>query len=207
MRLERQRRDWLQTLGLCAAVMAAALSLDYVLSRGEWSETPGTATSGQEAAHEHPTVPVPDVVITGFQFLHELPRPAVKPLWELTAATASLFEQKQEVIMDAIHAVFTPGQASGVSGLELDGARGRLDLGRLNFDVTGSDHPVTVRLGGRYLLTTTRLRWDNSTGRMTSDQPVEIVGDGLAVTGEGFQWVQSEGSISILRDIHTVVTQ
>jgi len=206
--LERRRHDALRTLGLCAAVMGAVLFLDHALERRDWAATSDTSSIGQtEAERERAAAALPDVVITGFQYLHELPKPAVTPLWELTSTTASLFERRQEVTMQAIHATFTPGQAGGASQIELDGAKGRLDLGRLNFDVTGADRPVAVRLGGRYTLTTARLEWDNASARMTTDQPVEIIGEGLIVTGVGFQWLQSDGTFSVLRDIHTTVTR
>jgi hypothetical protein len=205
---ERRRHDGLQTLGLCAAVIAVTLILDHVLERRDWAATSDTSSTVQaEATRESASAAFPDVVITGFHYLHEVPKPAVTPLWELTSTTASLYEQRQEVTMRTIHAMFSPGQAGEASQIELNGAQGRLDLGRLNFDVAGSDRPVTVRLGGRYTLTTARLEWDNAAARMTTDQPVEIVGDGLIVTGVGFEWRQSDGTLSVLRDIHTKVTR
>jgi LPS export ABC transporter protein LptC len=202
-----QRRDGLQTLGLCAVVMAAVFLLDAVLEQRDLAASRDVETAGQGAARTGPSPSMPDVVITGFQFLHALPKPGAKPLWQLMARTAALFEQRQEATMQAIHAVFQPNGAGGASGGELDGEEGRLDLGRLNFDVTGTERPVTVRLAKRYTLTTSRLHWDNASARMTTDQPVEIIGEGLTVTGVGFQWVQADGTILLLRNVRTVVTQ
>jgi len=203
----RGPRDGLRTLGVCAVVSAAVLLLDYALDQRDLAASREAATAGREAAGASSSSLLPDVVITGFQFLHALPKPEAKPLWQLTARTAAMFEQRQEATLQTIHAVFEPSEAGGASGGDLDGEEGRLDLGRLNFDVSGADHPVTVRLATRYTLTTSRLQWDNASARMTTDQPVEIVGEGLTVTGVGFQWLQSDGAISVLRDIHTMVTQ
>lgn len=202
----RQCRDGLHTLGLCAVVMAAVLLLDYGLDQRDLAASRDAAPTGQEATGELSSSSIPDVVITGFQFLHAVPRPEAKPLWQLTAQRAMLFEQRQEATMLAIHAVFQPSEA-GASGGELDGGEGRLDLGRLDFDVTGADRPVTVRLAKRYTLTTSRLQWNNALARLTTDEPVKIIGEGLTVTALGLQWFQADGTISLLRDVHTVVTK
>jgi hypothetical protein len=203
----RQRRDGLHALGLCAVVTAAALLLDYGLEQRDLAASRDAAPAGQEATGVMSSSSVPDVVITGFQFLHAVPKPGARPLWQLAAKKAMLFEQKQEATMLAIRAVFQPSEAGGSSGGELDGGEGRLDLGLLNFDVTGADPPVTVRMANRYTLTTSRLQWDNASARLTTDEPVKIVGEGLIVTAVGFQWLQADGTISLLRNVQTVVTQ
>jgi len=202
----RQRRDGLHALGLCAVMMASVLLLDYVLDQRDLAASRNVAPIGQDAAGALTSTSIPDVVITGFQFLHAVPKPDAAPLWQLTANKAMLFEQKQEATMLAIQAVFQPTEA-GASGGELDGGEGRLDLGRMNFSVTGGDHPVTVRLAKRYTLTTSRLQWDNESARLTTDEPVTITGEGLTVTALGFQWLQADGTISLLRNVHTVVMQ
>jgi LPS export ABC transporter protein LptC len=201
-----QRRDGLHALGLSAVVMASVLLLDYVLDQRDLAASRNIAPIGQDAAGAVTSTSIPDVVITGFQFLHAVPKPDAAPLWQLAAKKAMLFEQKQEATMLAIQAVFQPTEA-GASGGELDGGEGRLDLGRMNFNVTGVDPPVTVRLAKRYTLTTSRLQWNNKSGRLTTDEPVTITGEGLTVTALGFQWLQEDGTISLLQDVHTVVMQ
>jgi len=203
----RQRRDGLHALGLCAVVTGAVLLLDYGLEQRDLAASRDASPTGQEATGVLSPSSIPDVLITGFQFLHAVPKPGAKPLWQLTAKKAMLFEQRQEATMLAIQAVFQPSEAGGSSGGELDGGEGRLDLGRLDFDVTGMDHPVTVRMANRYTLTTRRLQWDNTSARLTTDEPVQIIGEGLIVTALGFQWLQADGTISLLRNVHTVVTQ
>lgn len=203
----RQGRDWLQTLGLCVAVMATVFLLDAVLDRRDRAMTRDAETVGQEATRAMSSPLIPDVVITGFQFVHVLPTQDTRPLWKLTARTATLFEQRQEATMQAIQAVFRPNKAGDGSGGELDGDEGHLDLGRLDFDVTGAVQPVTLRLGQQYTLATSRLHWDNAEARMSTDQPVRIVGEGLIMTGVGFQWVQTSGTVSLLRNVQTTVTQ
>jgi hypothetical protein len=202
-----QQRDGLRTFGLCVAVMAAVFLLDDILGQRDLAMTHDAETAGQETTRSVISPSIPDVVITGFRFLHALPTPGTKPLWQLTARTAVLFEQRQKATMQEIQAMFQPYDASGASGGELDGEEGHLDLGRLDFDVTGRDRPVTLRLGKRYTLTTSRLHWDNTAARMTTDQPAQIVGEGLTMTGLGFQWVEAGGTMSLLRDVHTTVMQ
>jgi LPS export ABC transporter protein LptC len=201
-----QRRDGLHALGLCTAVIASVLLLDYVLDQRDLAANRSVAPIGLDAAGALTSTSIPDVVITGFQFLHSVPKPDASPLWQLTAKKAMLFEQKQEATMLSIQAVFQPTKA-GASGGELDGGEGHLDLGQMNFNVTGGEHPVTVRLAKRYTLTTSRLQWDNESARLTTDEPVTITGEGLAVTAQGFQWLQADGTISLLRNVHTVVAQ
>ena len=205
----RQRWDGFYTLGLCAVVLAGNFLVDAVLERRELAAMHQTesAAAQQEQSKPLSSAEIPDVMMTGFQFLHALPKPESTPLWELKASSAAMFEQRQEATLQMIHAVFQPDAVRGTSGGELEGEQGQLELGRLNFDVMGTSRPVTVRFGQRYTLTTRQLRWDNASARMTTDLPVQIVGQGLTVTGTGFQWLQSDGTISVLRDIHTVVTQ
>jgi hypothetical protein len=202
-----QRQDGLQTLVLCVAVMVAVFLLDDMLDEHDLAVTRNAESTGQEATRTVSSPLIPDVVITGFQFLHTLPTPVAKPLWELTARTAVLFEQRQEARMQEIQAEFQPNAAGGTSGGELDGEDGHLDLGRLDFDVTGVNRPVTLRLGNRYTLTTSRLHWDNAAARITTDQPTQIVGEGLTMTGSGFQWMQAGGTMSLLHNVQATVTQ
>lgn len=202
----RQRRDGLHVLGLCAGVMASVLLLDYVLDQRDLAASRDVAPIGQETTGALTSTSIPDVVITGFQFLRAVPKTDAAPLWQLTAKKAMIFEQKQEATMLAIQAVFQPTEA-GASGGELNGGEGRLDLGRMDFNVTGGDRPVTVRLAKRYTLTTSRLQWDNESARLTTDEPVTITGEGLTVTALGFQWLQADGTISLVRNVHTVVMQ
>jgi len=203
----RQRWDGLYTLGLCVVVLAGILGFDAALEQRELASIP--PSDGAGARQEQPKAPsavaIPDVVITGFQFLHALPKPEATPLWELKADSASMFEQRQEATLQMIHAVFQPDAVRGTSGGELDGEEGRFDLSRSNFDVVGATQPVTVRFARQYTLTTSQLQWNNAAESLTTDQPVEIIGEGLVVTGTGFEWLQSSGAMSVRRDIHTMV--
>ncbi len=205
------RWDGLQTLGLCAVVLMGLLVMDHVLEQlGEEGGKEGRLTARPSADTRQPgdraraSSMMPDVEMTGFQFLHVLPKPEAKPLWVLTASTASLFEQRQEADLQMIRAAFQPEQES--SRVVLSSDRGRFDLKRLNFEVSGLAEPVTMQLAGQYRLTTSRLTWNNGTATLTSDQPVTISGQGLTVSGVGFDWVQPAGTVSIRHDVTTVIT-
>lgn len=204
-----RRRDGLQTLGLCAVVIVGVLVMDQALERWDaWEEEGVTARpgadTGQAGDRAGASSTMPDVKMTGFQFLHVLPKPEAKPLWVLTADTAALFEQRQEADLQTIHAAFQPEQES--SRVVLSSDRGRFDLKRLNFEVSGQAEPVTMQLAGQYRLTTSRLTWDNGSATLTSDQPVTISGQGLNVSGVGFDWVQPAGTVLIRHDVTTVIT-
>ncbi|MBI3620590.1 MAG: LPS export ABC transporter periplasmic protein LptC [Nitrospirae bacterium] len=165
-----------------------------------------TPSSGGMAAEQHrgrSIEPMPDVVITGFQFLNVLPRPEARPVWSLTASSASLFEPRQEAALQNIEAVFQPeGNAARVV---LTSEQGRFDLKRLNFDVTGRTEPVAMELAGRYRLTTGELAWNNAAARLTSEQSVTITGEGLTVRGVGFEWSQAAGMVSLRHDVSTII--
>jgi LPS export ABC transporter protein LptC len=205
----RQRWDGLQTLGLCAIVMGGVLVMDAVLEhweRGEWGGAAPrrAADTANEGERGRSLSEIPDVVMTGFQFLHALPKPEARPVWRLTASTAALFEQRQEADLQMIQAAFQPEQES--AQVVLSSEQGRFDLKRLNFEVSGQAEPVIMQLAGQYRLATSRLTWDNAAARLTSDQAVTISGEGLTVSGVGFEWAQPAGTVSIHHDVKTVIT-
>jgi LPS export ABC transporter protein LptC len=199
------RWDGLQTFGLCAVLIAGLVAMDAGLER--WlvvEEAPQPGTTAREEHRGQPVEEIPDVVITGFQFLNVLPRPEARPVWHLTASTALLFETRQEAALQKIAAAFEPEQES--ARMVLTSEQGRIDLKRMNFEVRGRREPVTMQLAGRYQLTTTMLAWNNAAERLTSDQPVTITGEGLTVRGVGFEWSQTAGMVSIQHDVNTTIT-
>jgi len=204
MMTARGRWDGVQTFGLCAVVITGVLAMDAGLERwfvGEGAPQPGGTAS--EENRGQPVEEIPDVVITGFQFLNVLPRPEARPVWSLSASAASLFEPRQEAALQNIEAVFQPeGNAARVV---LTSERGRFDLKRMDFEVSGSRGPVSMQLADRYRLTTRALVWNNAEARLTSDQPVTITGEGLTVHGVGFEWHQPAGRVSIQHDVNTTI--
>jgi len=198
-----QRWDGWRTSAWCAAVLAGVLSLDAALERWDAATLPPDADARQAGRTTSPSA-IPDVEISGFQFVRVLPKPEAKPLWILTASTAALYERRQEADLQVIRAAFQPDEPS--SRVVLISEQGRFDLKGLNFEVSSQGEPVTMELAERYRLTTSRLTWNNAAAQLTSDRPVMITGEGLTVSGVGFEWTQPTGTAAIAHDVRTVIT-
>ncbi|MEW6324018.1 MAG: LPS export ABC transporter periplasmic protein LptC [Nitrospirota bacterium] len=196
----RRRYEWLQLLGLLLLVAVVIESVDGWLSRRDFMPgVPGERSSPSDLAPSD----LPDVVITGFEFLHTSPEPASRPIWSLTAGAAELLERQRAAELRDLRATFTPeGEQSDVV---LSGERGRIDLQRMNFEVIGVTQPLSLQLADQYRLTTSRLVWENAAGSLATDQPVRLTGKGLTMTGTGLRWSLPDGTVSILHQVETVI--
>lgn len=196
-----RRHEWVGLAVWCLVMVLLIEGMDAWLSRRTVLGSNGRQADA--AAPGHTLVDEPDVVITGFQFLHTPPRPVSQPVWILAAGMAELFERQRVVVLRDIHATFRPERGSG--DVVLTGERGRLDLQQMNFEVIGESRPLSLQLADQYRLTTTRLVWDNSAGLLTTDRSIRLTGRELTLTGTGLRWSMADGTLAILQDVETVI--
>jgi LPS export ABC transporter protein LptC len=197
-----RRHEGMETVGLLLGVAVIVWGVGFGLTRMELLRRP--AASANAATFPTRTAVEPaDVTIEGLQLLHTPLDPSTQSTWELSADTAELFEGRRAMVLADIRSTLTTARQSTV--VTLTGERGRLDLGRMNFDVIGETMPLTMELDRHYRLTTSRLSWDNASGLLTTDQAIRLTGKGLTLTGTGMRWSSIDGTASVLQDVETVV--
>jgi len=202
-----RRHEWLETAGLVVIAAALVWSVDASLGRRHVAGSDTIAPDGTGPVHHPGPAPEPsmepDVVITAFHFLHIPTDPAPRSAWELTASSAELSESHHLAVLHDIAATLTPQQDGAV--VTLTGERGQLDLQRMDFEVVGGSRPLSVRFDDRYQLTTSRLLWDDRAGLLTTDQPIELTGGELTITGVGLRWASADGTASILQRVQMMI--
>lgn len=195
-----RRHELLELMGWITVTAAAVWGTDGWLSR----QAAPPADERRQAGAAAPAAADPDVIITGFVFLHVPPKPVSRPEWELRAGLAELLEARQLVVLHELHATFTSEREEGA--MVLTGERGQLDLRQMNFEVIGEARPLTLEMEDRYRLTTTRLVWENGPQMLRTDRPIELAGGGLRMTGTGLEWSLADGTLAILQNVETVMT-
>jgi LPS export ABC transporter protein LptC len=198
-----RRHEWVETVGLVVIAAAMVWSVDTSLGRRNIAVS-GQIEPGGTGPVQHPRpAQEPDVVITAFHFLHIPTDPTPRSVWELTASSAELSESHHVAVLNEIVATLTPQQDGAV--VTLTGERGQLDLQRMDFEVVGGSRPLSVRFDGRYQLTTSRLLWEDRAGLLTTDQPIELTGGELTITGVGLRWSSADGTASILQRVQMMI--
>jgi LPS export ABC transporter protein LptC len=197
----RVRHDLGWTVGLMMAMCLMVWGAGQMLNRQSTARPSGLPSGGSmpgQTAHEEA-----DVVIDGFTFIHAPSAPEAWPVWELTAETATLFEERREALLRTIQATFSPNR--GEVAAVLTGETGRFDLDRMDFEVTGSMVPLSLNVRQGYQLRTSQLHWKNADGLLETDRPVEVEGRGLHVKGTGLRWSPATQRAEVLHDVQTVV--
>ena len=197
-----QHRDWLGTAGLFLCMFAVLWIVAWLMNQQGRIDGSTAREPAQRSIPEDPVQSVADIVIEGFRFVHTLPTPVAWPLWELTSKQAVVYEARGEVVLIEIEASFTPERGDPLA--TLTGEKGRIDLNRMDFEITGGVEPVTVWLRQEYMLQTNSLHWDDEAQIMETDDPVDIQGEGIHIVGTGLRWSIESRTITILHDVQTM---
>jgi lipopolysaccharide export system protein LptC len=119
--------------------------------------------------------------------------------WQVQAKSARLFEQEKKALLSVVDVTLY-----GVQGKELtvSGDEGTLDTATKNFMLMNKQDPLVVVTSGGYTIYTNHLAWTDATREIRTDDPVKIVGNGLAVTGRGLLGRLETEEFEVLEDVH-----
>ena len=123
--------------------------------------------------------------------------------WQVQAKYARLFEQEKRALLSMVDVTLY-----GVKGKELtvSGEEGTLDTATKNFVLTNRVNPLVVETGSGYTIYTNHLVWTDATKEIRTDDPVRIVGNGLAVTGRGLLGRMESEEFEVLEDVHVDIS-
>ncbi len=119
--------------------------------------------------------------------------------WELFAVSATRYKTGDLTALDTIRLVFHV--KGDVSPYTLTAKEALYREGAGEVDATGG---VTVTSGTGYSLRTERLKYNAKAARITSDDRVEIITNGMKVTGAGLLIEIDRGKLFLFKDVRAV---
>lgn len=122
--------------------------------------------------------------------------------WEVQAQSARLFEQDKKALLSIVDVTLY-----GAEGKELtvSGDEGTLDTGTKDFLLFNRADPLVVVTKSGYTIYTNHLAWTDAKREIHTNDPVRIVGNGLAVTGRGLLGRLETEEFQVLEDVHVDV--
>ncbi|HZC67187.1 MAG TPA: LPS export ABC transporter periplasmic protein LptC [Nitrospirales bacterium] len=103
--------------------------------------------------------------------------------WKIQARQAQLFEADAKAVLNDNVQVTLMG-ADGVT-LTVTGDEGTINTASKDFVISKYSGNLALILNSGFTIYTPRIRWDNQTLRIWTDEPVRITGPRLEVTGQG----------------------
>ena len=143
----------------------------------------GSFVAGCRPETEEPALPRaerrPDQVIAEF---HRTETREGRRLWELTAARGDIYESEHRIDLVRIHVDYYQEDGRPASRLEADS--GWVDTRSHDMEARGN---VRVENDQGTVLRTTKLAWEEKSGKMRSEEEVEIERAGDRLRGRGFE--------------------
>jgi lipopolysaccharide export system protein LptC len=124
--------------------------------------------------------------------------------WQVRAQRARLFEADNRAVLENVRVTLY-----GPHGrqLQLEGDEGTIDTASKNFVLSKRTGTMAVRLENGYTILTNHLAWTDARREITTDDPVTITGNGMAVTGRGLVGKLDIEEFQILDDVHVEIVQ
>lgn len=122
--------------------------------------------------------------------------------WQVQAQSARLFEAEKRAHLSGVDVTLYGAQGKE---LTVSGDEGTLDTVTKNFMLMNRADPLVVQTSGGYTIYTNHLVWTDATREIRTDDPVRIVGNGLAVTGRGLLGRLETEEFEVLEDVHVDV--
>jgi LPS export ABC transporter protein LptC len=122
--------------------------------------------------------------------------------WQVQAKSARLFEQEKKALLSTVDVTLYGAQGKE---LTVSGDEGTLDTATKNFTLVNRQDPLVVVTSSGYTIYTNHLAWTDATREIRTDDPVRIVGNGLAVTGRGLLGRLESEEFEVLEDVHVDV--
>lgn len=123
--------------------------------------------------------------------------------WEVEARLAKVFESEHRASLKdvRIHLFRQAGR-----DMIIKAENGVIDTHTHNIELNNSETPLSVAFTSGYTIFTQHLSWVNDRQEFRTDAPVEIIQDGLKLTGTGFIGNLDSEEFSILHDVQLHLT-
>jgi LPS export ABC transporter protein LptC len=184
-------RLWVRAALLSLSVILASALIFLLVTRKE--SAPRSVSSG--------SLDRADAGIDQFTFLQS--RSGVVQ-WQVQAQRARMLEAEHQARLEEVEVTLY-----GASGWEmkLEGDEGLIDTSTKNFTLVRHRGPIVVHLQNGYTIYTNHLAWVDERREIRTEDPVQIAGEGLDVTGRGLIGKLDAEEFRILEDVHVNLTQ
>jgi LPS export ABC transporter protein LptC len=185
-----QHQFWSRIRWLVSAVMVCLVLVFLVALKFEPS---GSNSPSPEAAK--PTVDdKADLIINHMEYSDVKKG---RTCYTVEADTARHYDQEQRTLLTKVNAVFFQKDGGKIT---LVADEGMIDHATKNMEARGHVH---VNYHGTYEVTTDRLFYDEAESRISTPDPVLIVGRGLTLRGVGATMEVAERSMKVLSRVDT----
>jgi LPS export ABC transporter protein LptC len=184
-------RLWVRAALLSLSVILASALIFLLVTRKE--SAPRSVSSG--------SLDQADAGIDQFTFLQS--RSGIVQ-WQVQAQRARMLEAEHQARLEEVEVTLY-----GASGWEmkLEGDEGLIDTSTKNFTLVRHRGPIVVHLQNGYTIYTNHLAWVDERREIRTEDPVQIAGEGLDVTGRGLIGKLDAEEFRILEDVHVNLTQ
>lgn len=178
---------WLRGSLLIASLLLASYLGFLLATRLEPTPPPATASLG--------TLDTADAGIHQFTF-HQSKNGAMQ--WEVQAQRGHVLEAEHKAVLETVQVTLY-----GARGKELrvQGDEATIDTARKDFVLVNRTDPIRIQLEGGYTIYTNHLAWADERREMTTDDPVQIAGQDIQVTGRGFVGRLDGEEFRVLNDV------
>lgn len=124
--------------------------------------------------------------------------------WQVQAQRARVFESEKRAMLEDVQVTLF-----GKKGweLKLAGDEGTIDTEKRDFLLAKRAGTIVVQLESGYTIYTNHLAWADERREISTQDPVQITGHGLDVTGQGFVGKLDSEEFRILDDVRVEILQ
>lgn len=122
-----------------------------------------------------------------------------KPLWEMVADDAQIFQERDVALLRNIHSTFHQDNGNIIT---LTCKEGQISLSSMNTRLQGDIHAVNE--DGTQLFAES-FDWDNKNRRATSEGPIKIIRNNIKIEGIGLDFDPDQERMTIKKNIRTLI--
>lgn len=124
--------------------------------------------------------------------------------WQVQAQRARVFESEKRALLEDVQVTLF-----GRKGweLKLAGDEGTIDTEKRDFVLAKRNGVIAVQFESGYTVYTNHLAWADAHREISTNDPVQITGHGLDITGRGFIGKLDKEEFKVLEDVHVEIVQ
>lgn len=185
------RSSWIQW-GLTGLVFASIIFMGYRVSLHR-----------QAQSHDQVSSPAPSQPADAWiqEFTYRQTQDGA-PKWEVVAERAQVFESQHRAYL---HDVRVRLLGAGHQEMIVHADRGIIDTATHNFQLSNQEQLVSIAFQDGYRVRSNHLQWIEATHQFKTQDPVEIQGHGLTITGTGLVAELDADQFTILDDVHAQI--
>ena len=123
--------------------------------------------------------------------------------WKVQARRARIVEDESKAILDELKVTLF---GNGTMQLMLEGDEGVVNTESHDLTLHKRQGTIPIVLESGYTIYTNQLEWTDREQAISTDAPVTIHGEGIAITGRGLRGALETETFTITKDVRAVVT-